>query len=535
MSKRYNRAIIRTIIKEDEQDKRDYFRDLASQCEALILAIPDKWIFARIFGDDNGYDPERIKQLWMDYRFISDVIIIDREHMRLPEIREIVEFDTVFYGTEYGIEFQEDSDYCKKKSITMVSLVPEKYVGALGQNALELALKDVPYTKKIVLFGTGVYFDIYMREFGSRYMPAYAIDNDSSKWNTAKEGVEICVPDRLFGEDAGEVLVIICSKNYQSQREQLLAAGDYNYRTLCFFNNVALLEEFLIAAEHEKAYMRKAHVILKTLMKEFDRVCRKYDLKYYIISGSLIGVVRHHGMIPWDDDIDVGMPREDLERLKQIAAREWDGKEFLFLNYDELGNDTFHDLMPRLYYMKETIPTRIMDKSRNKFTMDVADKLILDVYPMDNASDNPIKHKLNMVRVKFLYNLLMGHRGKIDYSEYAKLPKWKINTIRRVNTIGRKISFKRLISWMEKAIQCENKHETDAFFMSSGPIYYVERVYKKSFFCQGQLMDFEDMQVTVPQDYDGLLHAQCYGNYMELPRNAIRKPSHYFNADISIW
>ena len=240
-------------------------------------------------------------------------------------------------------------------------------------------------------------------------------------------------------------------------------------------------------------------------------------------------------MIPWDDDIDVGMPREDLEKLKKIVCEEWNGEEFLFVDYCDLGNNTFHDLMPRLFYMKEKLPTMIMDKSREKMDKDLADRLILDIYPMDNASDNPRKHKFNMMRIKLLYNLLMGHRGYIDYEEYSKLPQKTVMLIKLVNKVGRCIPFKLLIWLIDKAIRCENDHNTKSYYMSSGPIYYVERTYKKEYFGVGQLKDFNEMRVRVPLDYDGLLQSQNYGNYMKFPPYAMRKPSHYFNADISIW
>lgn len=535
MSAKYNKAVYRTILHWDGSERKEEIERISRDCNEFILVIPDQWIYARIFGEDEPCKPEHLKELWSAFPFISDVIVMDKEHMTLSQLKETVDFDTIFIGNDYGQDFIADQEFCDKNGITMVSLEPDYFPDVIQPNALAMALRNVPCTKKIVCFGTGSYFNRYMEAFGSKYKPAYAIDSNKAKWGTEVHGIQVFAPDKLLTESKEDVLVLLCTKKYVEQKQQLLSLGAYNYRPLLYNNDIALLEEFLLDAREEEKYMVRAREILRKLMKEFDRVCQKYNLKYYVISGSLIGVVRHHGMIPWDDDIDVGMPREDLERLKKIAADEWDGKEYLFVDYDDLGNNTFHDLMPRIFYMKEKLPTRIMDKSRGKMTKDLADRLILDIYPMDNASDHPKKHYFDMQRIKLIYNLLMGHRGYIDYEEYSKLPSKTVKMIKFVNNVGRLIPFKLLIKWMDRSVRCENKHETSRYFMSSGPIYYVERVYDKKYFGEGQLMDFEDLKVRIPLDYDGLLHAQKYGNYMAFPSYAMRKPSHYFNADISIW
>ena len=76
--------------------------------------------------------------------------------------------------------------------------------------------------------------------------------------------------------------------------------------------------DFLVTKERKKIW-----AIGLDLLLEFDRVCKKYNLSYFLIHGSLLGAIRHNGFIPWDDDIDVAMLRSDYNNLMNIAAKEF--------------------------------------------------------------------------------------------------------------------------------------------------------------------------------------------------------------------
>ena len=82
-------------------------------------------------------------------------------------------------------------------------------------------------------------------------------------------------------------------------------------------------------AEHQKA--------LELILCEFDRVCRTLDIRYYLYAGTLLGAVRHQGFIPWDDDLDVLMDRDEYERFMRLAPGLLDGQTF-FLQEEFSGN-----------------------------------------------------------------------------------------------------------------------------------------------------------------------------------------------------
>ena len=73
----------------------------------------------------------------------------------------------------------------------------------------------------------------------------------------------------------------------------------------------------------ENVDIEDIHNALLEILIDFDRICRKHNLTYYMLGGTLLGAVRHHGFIPWDDDIDVGMPRADYERFIRLPQKEY--------------------------------------------------------------------------------------------------------------------------------------------------------------------------------------------------------------------
>ena len=77
------------------------------------------------------------------------------------------------------------------------------------------------------------------------------------------------------------------------------------------------------------ASLQEHQSVLFELLVEFDRVCRKNDIRYILFAGSALGAVRHQGFIPWDDDLDVALLREDYEKLIRLDAGEWNAEYYM--------------------------------------------------------------------------------------------------------------------------------------------------------------------------------------------------------------
>lgn len=277
-------------------------------------------------------------------------------------------------------------------------------------------------------------------------------------------------------------------------------------------------------------YLEKAHSILKILLSEFDRVCQKYGLHYYLICGSLLGAVRHQDLIPWDDDVDVAMPRKDFDELLRHVKDEWkaDG-DFMFLNYNEMGGHAFLDYMTRLVYMKEEITVNIFRKIKGKGRRDVDNHLPMDIYVLDNASDNEKFHLFQTQFIRGLYGLAMGHRAYINPADYENRDEQTQKIVKTLSSIGRRIPVSWIFGCYEWVRKWNKNKKCENYFESNGFIYCIPWKFKREWFGEGTRLPLGEITVSVPGDYKAFLKMH-YGDFMQYPPMDARKPTHSVEA-----
>lgn len=287
--------------------------------------------------------------------------------------------------------------------------------------------------------------------------------------------------------------------------------------------------EMDIHSEKEMEMLHKAQECNRKLLRELDRVCKKYGLKYYLICGTLLGAVRHKSFVPWDDDADIAMTREDFNKLKKISKIEWNGNEFLFLDYSDMKSGAFLDYMSRLMYMKEEVPVITFDKIRGKGRNDVDNHIPLDIYVLDNASDDDKKHNIQTKILQGIYGLGMGHRAFVDYSEYADQPERMQKLIKRLIKIGRLLPARLIFAAYEVVRKWYNRKETANYIMSNGFIFCLPWKFPKVWFGEGSQVKIDGEEFSAPSMWREYLGRQ-YGDYMLLPPLEYRHPTHTFGA-----
>lgn len=535
----YQMGYAMAIVDDRDVNQMEYLHRFARVCQRFVLGIPDDVIMGRLFTEARGYNAGLMTPNLLAIDWIDDVVTLDYAHLRYPTIHRELQFDACLYGSFYGSTYEADAKYFADHKVAFLSAVPERRSPKTVGDTLDLGIDNIHRTKKVILYGTGVYAKMFLEQY-PECKPAYAIDSNPELWGKDFGRYKIQPPMKLLEEDVANTVIIFCAKDTTEMRKRMHQYGDFDYLTMVYRSEMSLIEEFGVVEEDEAAYIEQSHEILYKLTKEFTDVCREYGLHYYIICGSLIGVLRHQDMVPWDDDIDLAMPREDYNKLKKIAKERWNNDTFKFLDYKDLGGGAFLDCMPRLFYMKAKLPTKVFAKVYGRAKADVADRMFLDIYVMDQAHPNPKKHMFRMNCMKGIYNLCMGHRAALDYSEYeGYIPDKTIRLMKFLHGVGSALPLKFLIWMYERFSQSANHNpKSDSYFMNACAITCIERTFKKEFFEEGAPGKLHGMDVMIPKDADSLFRCMGYGgvaNIMNFPPYSIRKPSHYFNCDIEIW
>ena len=150
------------------------------------------------------------------------------------------------------------------------------------------------------------------------------------------------------------------------------------------------------------------HVELE-MLHELDRVCRKYEIEYFATFGTALGAVRHQGFIPWDDDIDVGMTRDNFEKLLRVPREEWKDNISLVSPDDNCIPPYHRHVWPKLYKKDTVYEQSGFNKKYRRINPECKTPIWLDIFVFD-AIDNPETVKRQARRLFHLERLYFYSR-----------------------------------------------------------------------------------------------------------------------------
>lgn len=252
--------------------------------------------------------------------------------------------------------------------------------------------------------------------------------------------------------------------------------------------------------------------ILVSIIKDIDLFCKINDIKYYIEGGTLLGAVRHKGFIPWDDDIDIMMPRKDYER---------------FLNCYNSRNSRYKVISinnsPKYYltYAK-VIDTRTVLKEDCSTDLELG--AFVDVFPHDKFTSKEDAVKINR-RVKFYRDILLAKNIRIKSSR--KFYKNLILTTMKI--IGAFWSKGKLIEKIDEISSSQLNERSQVLAPMVSMIDGERSILPVDYFENTTLVEFEGLMLNAPLKWHEFL-VSVFGDYMKLPPEEQRVSHHNFKV-----
>lgn len=251
---------------------------------------------------------------------------------------------------------------------------------------------------------------------------------------------------------------------------------------------------------------------LKDMIKWFHNFCKENNICYYALGGTLLGAMRHKGFIPWDDDVDLGLPRPDYNRLIELMKNK-KGRYILETPLD--GASDFFYPFAKLY---DTETTTI---ENNKYKTKRG--LYLDIFPIDGIGCSEEEAKKNFKKFDLKFNFFVSRVNSIkkDRSKIKNIIILISNLIPDFIIDDRKL----LLNICKECSKFD--YENSAFCGNLVGAYHFKEIVPKEYFGKPTPMPFEDFEIYCVENADGYL-THIYGDWHKIPDEAHKKGHHDF-------
>ena len=254
------------------------------------------------------------------------------------------------------------------------------------------------------------------------------------------------------------------------------------------------------------------------ILKEFVNYCDREQLRYYQAYGSLLGAKRHKGFIPWDDDVDVAMPRKDYDIFCSQCAAHFSGRyQFRHFRVDA----RYDSYVPRI----EDDTVVVVDSFGNE------SKAWIDIFPIDGLPPKNTWanywHKVRLLATRTCINMARMARGVEFRRGNQSFAKKTVLAILRVFNPGRFMNSWKLYEVLDKLLK---QYDAD---LTGNCVDFMGEQFKDecetSVYGNGRVLLFEKMEMAVPDKTEELL-TQIYGDYMKLPPENARNVHNFYDV-----
>ena len=254
--------------------------------------------------------------------------------------------------------------------------------------------------------------------------------------------------------------------------------------------------------KYDDETLKHIHDVELMILKDLISFCEENDLTYFMYAGSLLGTIRHGGFIPWDDDLDVVMLRQDFEKFKKL----YPSNE----KYELLTIESEKDYCYML--AKLSLKNTRFEEEWAKH-LDFTIGFNIDIFVLDDLSNNKFKRSYQLKKA-FLYNrLLVTSKIRVDDLPFVSkfISHSMYHILNFLNITPSKLN-SRYLNFLNKYADSDSEKVFD--FSANASEYPL--TYDKNDFKESVKVKFEDIHVNVPKNYDKIL-TELYGDYMQLP------------------
>ncbi len=253
--------------------------------------------------------------------------------------------------------------------------------------------------------------------------------------------------------------------------------------------------------------IKEVQSTLLDLMKEVHAFLGKNGLKYYLLGGSALGAVRHNGFIPWDDDIDIGLFREDYEKF--LAICDTFNSQYEIINFKNANNCDFG--LTRIYIANTYVKNPIIEKTK------LDKRLYFDIFPLDNVPNDKtqlLSFEKQILKKKRLLQLIDVHDNGNNKM---------IMVIKKMMSICLCPFRNIILHYFDKLLKKYRYEETTHICSLCSQYSFKKQVMPKEVYGQPTLHAFEDVELYIPEDITKYLTTLFGEDYMTLPPEEKRR------------
>lgn len=250
--------------------------------------------------------------------------------------------------------------------------------------------------------------------------------------------------------------------------------------------------------------LKRLHSIQVKMLEAFADICKNNNLRYFLLGGSALGAIRHGGIIPWDDDIDIGMPRKDYNKFLKIANKE-------FPSYYEVRNFKTHP-KGHIYPYSKIEDNRTSLKVRWLSHLDYTGGVFMDLFPLDGIPENNKIRNIHYKIILFLKRAILDQPKKIN-PEYPRVHGFR--KLRHLVTSSH--IFRKIMTLLLHNVMSLYSFDRSLYIGNMMGEYGQNETFPKETFGNGIKHQFEGKEYNIPLDWNYYL-VQLYGeSYKELP------------------